>query len=100
MLCFDALDDGSMTGECGARGLREVWALLGVSGVVRLSLAPGLSTGSCLEMGTGVVLRVALSICLVKIISYAWLCEQGQDADLSCVPYGKEQFQAQVAKCS
>lgn len=27
--------------ECGARGLCKVWALLGVSGVVRLSLAPG-----------------------------------------------------------
>lgn len=90
MLCVDALDEDWMAGKCGARGLHKVWALLGVPGVVRLSLAPGLSTGSCLEMGTGVVLRLALSICLAKIISYTCPCEQGQDVDLCCAPYGKE----------
>lgn len=41
---------------------------------------------------------MVLRLALVKIISYACPCEQGQDADL-CVPYAKEHSQAQLAKC-
>lgn len=43
------------------------------------------------------VMKLAVSICLVNIISCTLSCEQGEDVDLCYVLYGKEQFQAQLA---